>query len=277
MTAPTDLILWDTQEGVTTLTMNNPRKLNGWTMDMLFSLRDAIGRAAKDADTRVLILTGADPYYCAGVQLSALFGPQHPAKIHAMIVEQNESLFEIFLGFPKPILIAANGPAIGASVTSAALCDAIVASEKATFSTPFAKLGVTPEGCSSVMFPKLFGQTNADRMLGPEGWVPTAAEAVEIGLADAVVPHEDLLAEAHKLAQSWIAEGRERTFKAGMTVDELREINARESRELADAFLDTPFLRGQYEFLRKKGKHGPSLVFLGLLLTRPIWARFLPR
>jgi peroxisomal 3,2-trans-enoyl-CoA isomerase len=276
MTAPNDLILWETKDHVTTLTMNNPRKLNGWTMDMLVGLRAAMKRAAEDADTKVLILTGADPYYCAGVNLSAVISPGHPAKLHAFIAEQNEGLFEMFLSFQKPILIAVNGPAIGASVTSATLCDAIIASEKATFSTPFAKLGVTPEGCSSVLFPKLVGDDSAKRILGEEGWQPTGAEASEIGLVDKVVPHEQLMDEAHVLAKKWVNEKRERSFKKGMTADELRKINARESQDLAYAFLAPKFLRGQYEFLKSKGKRGPALVFKSLLFTRPLWSRLLP-
>lgn len=277
MTETNDLILWETKDHVTTLIMNNPRKLNGWTMDMLGALGSALKRAAKDDDTKVLILTGADPYYCAGVNLSAVISPGHPAKLHAFIVEQNQSLFEMFLDFPKPILVAVNGPAIGASVTSATLCDAIIASENATFSTPFAKLGVTPEGCSSVLFPKLIGEDAARRMLGPEGWQPAGSEAAEIGLVDKVVTHEKLLEEASKLANQWIRDGRKRSFKAGMSLDELRKINARESQELADAFLGPKFLRGQYEFLKSKGKTGPALVFRTILLSRPIWKRLLPK
>lgn len=276
MTAPTDLILWETKDQVTTLTMNNPRKLNGWTMDMLVALRAALSRASEDEGTKVLILTGADPYYCAGVNLSAVISPGHPAKLHAFIAEQNESLFEMFLSFPKPILIAVNGPAIGASVTSATLCDAIIASENATFSTPFAKLGVTPEGCSSVLLPKLVGDKSAQRILGAEGWQPTGTEAAEIGLVDQVVPHEQLMTAAHKLAKKWVKVGRKRTFKANMFVAELRKINGHESQQLAYAFLAPAFLRGQYQFLKSKGKTGPALVFKSLLLTHPIWKRLLP-
>lgn len=274
--ATNELVLWETRDHVTTLTMNNPRKLNGWTEPMLLALRAAMKRAADDPETSALILTGTDPYYCAGVNLSAVVSPDHPAKLHAFIAEQNEALFEGFLGFPKPILVAANGPAIGASVTSASLCDAIVASENATFSTPFAKLGVTPEGCSSVLFPKLLEGDSAQRMLGEEGWKPTGTEAVEIGLADRVVPHEELIDAAHAMAVQWVEEGRERTFKAGMTLDELRQINARESHELGYAFLGADFLRGQFDFLWSKGKRGPAMVFKTLLLTRPLWSKLLP-
>ena len=96
-------------------------------------------------------------------------------------------LFELFLDFPKPIIAAVNGPAIGASVTSATLCDALLASDTATFSTPFARLGVPPEGCSSVNFERFMGRDNANRMMGEEAWVPTSKEAVEIGLATKAV------------------------------------------------------------------------------------------
>lgn len=269
------LVLRETREGVTTLTMNNPKRLNGWTMAMMTALREAMAEAASDPDTQVLILTGADPYYCAGVNLSAVIELQHPKVLHDFIVEHNQSLFDMFLDFPKPILVAANGPAIGASVTSATLCDGIIASDKATFSTPFAKLGVPAEGCSSVTFEKMFGPGTAARILGKEGWQPTGQEAHDIGMAQWVVPHETLLEDAHKIARQWIEDGKERSFPAGMTRDELKAVNARESVQIADAFLGAAFLKNQFEFLWSKNKKGPALMFLALLLTRPLWSKLL--
>ncbi len=164
----TSPILTHKQDGVTTLTMNTPERLNGWTLEMLDALKQGFSTAALDDETRVLVLTGMDPYYCAGVNLSATLSLGHPRKLHANIRQGNQALFEMFLDFPKPLLVAVNGPAIGASVTSATLCDGIIASEKATFSTPFAALGVTPEGCSSVHFSRIMNQANADRMLGED-------------------------------------------------------------------------------------------------------------
>ena len=238
-----ELVLWETTpEGVTILTMNLPRRYNGWTQPMLVRLRDSLLTAAKDTHTRALILTGADPYYCAGVNLSSTLKIDHPRVLHEFIRSQNEALFNMFIDFPKPILIAVNGPAIGASVTSATLCDAIIASQQATFSTPFARLGVTPEGCSSVLFPRLIGQRNAHRMLGAEGWIPTAAEALEIGLVDRVVPHESLREQA-------IA--------------------------LATAFLSPPFLKGQFDFLMSRQKYGPAAMFFLLWRTHPLWSMLL--
>lgn len=272
-----DLILSSTRDGVTTLTMNNPARLNGWTAPMMDALKANLAQAADDDGCEALILTGADPYYCAGVNLGGTLKLAHPRKLHALIIEHNQALFETFLRFPKPILIAANGPAIGASVTSATLCDGIIASEKATFSTPFAALGVAREGCSSVHLARLIGHDAAERMLGEEGWRPTGAEAAELGLVLEVVPHEQLLPRAQAIAEEWVEQGKAREFRGGSTLEELLEINARESIELADSFLQAPFLRGQFRFLLAKKKLPPALTFGALWLTRPLWSRLLPK
>lgn len=273
---PEDLLTYKTDDGVTTLTMNHPARLNGWTVELIEALEAGLTRASQDDATRALILTGAGRYYSAGVNLGGSLKLEHPKRLHAFIVEKNKALFQMFIDFPKPILAAVNGPAIGAPVTSATLCDGIIASEGATFSTPFARLGVTPEGCSSVVFPRLLGEDNARRMLEAEGWQPTAAEAKEIGLVQWVAPHDELLAEATKIARGWIAEGRRRTYPLGMSRDELSEINARESIDLAYAFLSPPFLMGQAKFLWSKKKRPLALMFLSLRAAHPAWSRLLP-
>jgi enoyl-CoA hydratase/carnithine racemase len=255
--------------------MNTPEHLNGWTMEMMDALKEGFRVAAGDDETIVLVLTGVDPYYCAGVNLSAVLRPRHPRKLHATIVELNRALFDAFLDFPKPLLVAVNGPAIGASVTSATLCDGIIASKKATFSTPFTALGVTPEGCSSVHFARIMGQANAARMLGAEGWRPTGEEALEAGLIQWVAPHEKLGEEAHRIAQEWIASSAKRGFRGGSERDELKAVNARESVALADAFLSAPFIKAQFQFLWSKKKWGPAGMFLAMLITRPLWSRLL--
>ena len=270
----TSLIRSTTKNRVTTLTMNMPARLNGWTMEMMSALKAALHAAADDAQTGAVILTGTDPYYSAGVNLGATIRPSHPATLHALIVSHNQGLFDAFLDFPKPILAAVNGPAIGATVTSATLCDAIIASERATLSTPFAALGVPPEGCSSLLFPILMGES-AERMLGEEGWKPTAAEALEVGLVQWVVPHAMLLDEAQRIAEGWVEAGAGRSFRGGVSRERLKAVNAEESIRIADAFLRPPFLRGQLRFLWRKKKRGPALVFLVVLLTRPLWSLLL--
>lgn len=269
-----DLLLQRTVDGVTTLTMNNPKRLNGWTTEMLTALKDALAAAATDDATGAVVVTGTDPYYSAGVNLGGSLQMGHPREVHAMIVELNEAVFDAFISFPKPILVAANGPMIGACVTSATLCNGIIASENATFLTPFHRLGVPPEGCSSVVFPELLGE-DAQRMLGPEGWTPTAAEALEVGLVQWVVPHEQLLDEAQRIAKQWIEEGAGRVYPVGLDRDKLREINKHESRQVADAFLSPPFLMGQYRFLKSRKKYQMAAMFLALRLTHPAWSRLI--
>ena len=121
--ARSELIVRERENKVTRITMNNPSKLNGWTFNMLTSLFGTLDELAADEETEAVVLTGTDPYYCAGASLSEHFTLMSPRKFHAFIAENNERLFGKFLFFPKPILIAANGPAVGGAVTSALLCD----------------------------------------------------------------------------------------------------------------------------------------------------------
>ena len=261
--------------GVLTIMMNKPNKLNGWTTEMMDAFATALENAAKDEATKAVIFTGAGDYYSAGVNLGGTLKLMAPKKLHQLIVEHNQSLFDKFLTFPKPILVAVNGPAIGASVTSATLCDAIIAADTSTYSTPFAALGITPEGCSSIQFATLLGEKTAQRMLKKEGWKPNAQEALAAGLVQWVVPKVQLQAEAQKIAQQWVTDGRSRKILGGIALSELQTVNKRESIELANRFLGAEFLRGQFTFLWRKKKHLPSMVFLLLWLLRPLWKRFL--
>eukprot|EP00093_Oithona_nana_P001537 01537.XXX_1807_857_1 [CDS] Oithona nana genome sequencing. len=264
------------KNGVTTIIMNRPKQLNGWTSEMMLALRDTFAHEAKNPETKVMILSGKDPYYCAGVNLSGTMQMKHPQKLHDFIVRNNAAIFDAFLDFPKPLIVAANGPAIGACVTSATLCDAIIASEKATFSTPFAKLGIVPEGCSSVHFERIMGPTNAKRMLD-EGWAPTAKEALEAGLVQEVVPHNDLLECAQARGEQFVKEKKVRNLIKDNLVSEYKDVNMKESYALADAFLATPFLAAQYNFLKQKGKSQQANIFWFLKMSRPLWSLLLKK
>lgn len=270
-----DLLLVATKNHVTTLTMNDERRLNGWTEELMRALQAALQRAAADDDTRVVVLTGNGRYYSAGVNLGGTIKLAHPRVLRDQIITHNQALFDLFIDFPKPLLVAVNGPAIGATVTSATLCDAVIAGASATFLTPFDRLGVPPEGCSSVHFARLMGEANAQRMLGPEGWKPTAEEAVAVGLINAVVADADLKDAAQTLAEQWVREGKQRSFRGGATRDELKAVNAKESVDVANAFLSPRFLSGQFHFLRSKKKHGPAAMFLALRVSHPLWSKLL--
>lgn len=259
--------------GVLTLRMNRPKSLNGWTDGMMRALTNALSIAARDDAVHAVILTGTGTYYCAGVNLGSTIRLGHPRTLYRLIVEHNESLFRAFIDFPKPILAAINGHAIGAAVTSAALCDGIIASDRATFSTPFHRLGLCPEGCSSVQFEALMGKRNAERMLDAENWRPNAHQALEAGLVQWVTSEEKLLSEAQRICEDWIHEKRRRVPLAGTPIAQLHSVNAAESRKLAECFLSSAFLKGQFNFLWHKNKKRPALLFGLLWITQPIWSR----
>ncbi|MDX2417409.1 MAG: hypothetical protein QNK19_08110, partial [Xanthomonadales bacterium] len=127
----------------------------------------------------------------------------------------------------------------------------------------------------SVQFARLMGQANADRMLGKEGWKPGGEEALVAGLVKWVAPHEALMEEAQRIAQEWIDAGATRSFRGGSGRGELKAVNASESQALADAFLGSPFIKAQFRFLWSKKKWGPAVMFLSMLISRPLWSRLL--
>ncbi|KXI24489.1 enoyl-CoA hydratase/isomerase family protein [Photobacterium sanguinicancri] len=268
-------LLTSIKNDVLTITMNRPHKLNGWTMDMMESLKEAFSIANTNDNVKAIILTGVGKYYSAGVNLAGTLKVMPPKALHELIVKNNQRLFEVFLNCNKPLLIAINGPAIGASVTSATLANRIVTADNATFSTPFSALGITPEGCSSYHFPRLLGEANCQRMLGKEGWKPNAEEALTAGLVQSVVPQPQLMEEAHRIAQNWVVNKEDRQFLAGSSLKELQAANAKESVQLADAFFSAAFLKNQAHFFFNKKKYAPSITFFMLWALRPLWARFM--
>ncbi|MDP2436022.1 MAG: enoyl-CoA hydratase/isomerase family protein [archaeon] len=263
------------KNGVKTLQMNRPLQLNPWTFHMQEYFFRLFEEAAKDEAVKAVILTGTGRFYSAGVSFASLFNrPMSPRAAHEMLRTSNERLFSLFLDFPKPLVVAANGPAVGATVTSATLCDAIVAADTAYFSTPFARLSIPPEGCSSAHFPRLLGPDNARRMLR-EDWAPDAREALSIGLVHSVVPGPDLLPAAQQLAEEIVASRRPKPLVQQGLLEEYHRVNARESKDLADAVFDYPFLRAQYTLWKSKGKTREAAIFGGLYLLRPLWGLFL--
>ncbi len=268
-------LLTSLKDGVLIITMNRPDKLNGWTVEMMDALGEVFSKVNTNDAVRAVILTGTGKYYSAGVNLGGSLKVMHPKKLRGLIVENNLTLFDLFLNCTKPLLIAVNGPAIGASVTSATLANSIIASENATFSTPFSALNITPEGCSSLHFPRLMGEKNAQRMLGSEGWKPTAQEALDAGLIQKVAPQDQLMAEAERIAQDWVANDEQRKFLAGSQLEELKAVNVRESEQLADSFLGAGFIKEQSRFFWSKKKYTPAAVFFSLWVLRPLWSRLI--
>jgi enoyl-CoA hydratase/carnithine racemase len=255
---------------------------------MLEEIRGTLALAAENLEIAAVILTGMGKYYCAGVDFAGQLALDFPSSLKKMAEESNYELFDLFISFPKPIFAAVNGPAIGASVTSAVLCDMVIANDAATFHTPFKALGITPEGCSSINFPRLMG-TEGTKMMLDEGKKIDADEALRLGLIGEVVQNGSadngngsqlsevissaLVQRSLEIAQKWVNEGRPRLCIDHGLVEQLREVNRFESKQLAESFFKPPFLQAQYEFAKKKNKTAPMWVFWFMNKLHPLLSK----
>lgn len=184
-------ILSHTEDGVTTITLNRLPRKNSLTAAMYAALAEALSAAAQDAAVRVVVIQGHETVFSAGNDIGDFMN--HPPKT------ADAPVFR-FLGaissFPKPLVAAVCGPAVGVGTTMLLHCDLVYAGDNAMFSMPFVNLGLCPEAASSYLVPRLMGHARAAEtlLLGE----PFSAEsAMEWGLVNRIVPP----AEAHALAQ----------------------------------------------------------------------------
>jgi len=272
-----DTVLLDVNRstGVAIITLKRG-KFNQFTEEQTAKLNVVLTRCANLAEVKAVVITGAGRYYSAGADFASSVVPQMPSTMRAHITAYNESVFESYLSFPKPLIAAINGPAIGMAVTSAALTDCILASELATFHTPFAQLSLPPEGCSSVNFERLMGARGVEVML-TKGVKINAAEALAIGLAQEVLPPDQLLpraiAKAGELARAYQNYVVQRPIIQQGLVHEYREVNRRESAALAKASLEAPFFRANMEKAKAGGNRAGEWTFWTLLMMEPLISR----
>ena len=196
-----DTIRYNAREGVAVITLNRPEALNALNEEMKDSLKKALLKAADDEAVRVVILTGEGRAFCAGADLKRLKTDyEHFKRTGEASRFYDISLPRTMAFYPKPILAAINGPAVGVGMTMALTCDIRLASESATFSCPFTRIGLTPEFGSAYFLPRLVGYSKAAE------WVLTsrmikAQEALSTGLiSEMTASHVDVLEETRKMA-----------------------------------------------------------------------------
>jgi enoyl-CoA hydratase/carnithine racemase len=196
-------ILFAVEDGVATLTLNRPEKLNAYTTEMGEEAVDAFRRARADETVRVVILTGAGRGFCAGVDLEHLKAHRAGASAgKGPRLGEEDFLTALpleLLQYPKPVIAAINGAAIGVGVTMILPCDVRLAAASAKLGVTFAKLGLLPGLGSTHLLPRLVGRAKALELVLSARVIP-AAEAAEIGLVSRVVPDDELLPEARALA-----------------------------------------------------------------------------
>ena len=196
-------ISYEVEDGVLTLTMNRPDKLNAFTRVMLDELLDALDRADADDAVRAIIVTGAGRGFCAGADLSAgsqSFDSNARADRPSGLNRDGGGILTLRLyACLKPVIAAVNGAAVGVGATMQLPMDVRIASENARFGFVFARRGIVPEACSSWFLPRVVGISNALKW-SYSGAVFPAAEALAGGLVSEVVAPEQLLPRAREIA-----------------------------------------------------------------------------
>ncbi len=195
-------IVFEKKEGLGILSLNRPEVLNALSPRMREELVHCLGHAATDEDLRVLILTGKGRGFSAGADLNMF----KDAYERFRAGDEHQGFGDInvptaFIDFPKPIIAAINGPAVGFGLTVTLTCDIRIASEKAKFSCAFVRVGVTPEFGSSYFLPRLLGYGKAAELAFTARTID-AQEAAQIGLVNRVVSHEGLLPECEEMARA---------------------------------------------------------------------------
>ncbi|MDT5049692.1 MAG: enoyl-CoA hydratase [Mycobacterium sp.] len=185
-----DVLLIETEDRVRTLTLNRPKARNALSSALRTQFFAALRGAEAEDDVDVVILTGADPVFCAGLDLKELgdstdlpdISPQWPA-------------------MTKPVIGAVNGAAVTGGLEFALYCDILIASEQARFADTHARVGLLPTWGLSVRLPQKVGLGLARRM-SLTGDYLSAADALRAGLVTEVVPHDELLPTARRVAAS---------------------------------------------------------------------------
>ncbi len=184
-------VLQQVESGVMTLTLNRLDKKNSFTAAMYAELAEALRGAADDAAVRVVLFQGHETIFSAGNDIGDFLN-KPPSTPDSPVFR----FLNAIATFPKPLLAAVCGPAVGIGTTMLLHCDLVYAGDNAMFSMPFVNLGLCPEAASSLLVPRLMGyQRAAEVLLMGDPFMAEAA--LEVGLVNRVVPPT----EANALAQ----------------------------------------------------------------------------
>lgn len=262
-----ETLLYEVTDGVLTITMNRPDKLNALTETMLKELQDAFKQAERDKEARVVILTGAGRGFCSGADLAAAMASRNGESAKGYFRKRLDEIYNPLVmrirQLPKPVIAAVNGVAAGAGLSLACICDLRIAVESAVFTQAFVKIGLVPDSGSTWILPRLIGMTRAmDMMI--TGRKITAKEALEWGLLNQVTEDGHLMEVVGAIATEFAAAPtaaigyikRAVNYAAGHTLEQALEYEAQmqeiagstaDHQEGVAAFLEkrTPSFKGQ--------------------------------
>jgi 2-(1,2-epoxy-1,2-dihydrophenyl)acetyl-CoA isomerase len=182
-------LTYEVKDGVATVTLNRPDVYNALNDEITFELQEVLKTCAKDAEVRVVVLTGAGKAFCSGQDLKSAAG-QKRSFLDSLHRRYNP-IIRAMRSLPKPILCRLNGVAAGAGCSLALASDMIISSEDATLIEVFINIGLVPDSGSSYFLPRLVGMSKAFELCAMGNKVK-AAEALQLGLVSKVVPAGEL-------------------------------------------------------------------------------------
>jgi enoyl-CoA hydratase len=198
-----DIILTEVSDRIATITLNRPEARNALSPALLDALPDAIRACDARDDIDVIVLTGADPAFCAGVDLKYL----GRSEVGSESIDPADLIGEPFPIATKPMIGAINGAAVTGGLEIALACDFLIASERARFADTHARVGIMPGWGLTVRLAEAVGQRRA-REMSTTGNFVDADTALAWGLVNHVVPHAELLPTARKLAADIVSSDR---------------------------------------------------------------------
>ncbi|MGW0531752.1 2-cyclohexenylcarbonyl CoA isomerase [Streptomyces sp. NPDC003032] len=206
-----DSVLYEVSDGLATITINRPEAMNAMNTEAKVALREAVRAAAADAAVRAVLLTATGRAFCVGQDLKEHIGflaadrEAGTGQTMSTVKEHYNPIVRTLTGMPKPVVAGVNGVAAGAGLGFALAADYRVVADTARFNTSFAGVALTADSGVSWTLPRVVGPGRAaDLLLFPRNI--TAQEAYDLGIANKVVPSDELAAEAVKVART-LAEG----------------------------------------------------------------------
>ncbi len=197
------LVEVDVEDRIATITLNRPSARNALNRELSHGLWDAIAAAGEDPEVDAVILTGADPVFCAGVDLKEVAGESQssvPRRDAGQGPERDSNgLYRFLPVINKPVIGAINGAAVTGGFEVALQCTFLVASEHASFGDTHARVGIMPGGGITVLAAQSIGLRRAIEM-SLTGNFLGAEEALRLGLVNHVVAHEELMTFTRELA-----------------------------------------------------------------------------
>jgi enoyl-CoA hydratase/carnithine racemase len=274
-------ILTEIADGVMTITLNRPERLNAWTARMGDELIEAFDRADADDDVRVIVVTGAGRGFCAGADLGGggeTFDPRRRPAVEGVPRDDGGRFTLRVFDSTKPVIAAINGPAVGVGATMTLAMDIRMAADTAKLGFVFSRRGIVPEACSSWFLPRVVGISRAMEWVAT-GRVFPAREGLEAGLLRSVHEPGELLGAARALAAEIVENTApvsvalaRRMLWTMLAAEHPMLAHRADSRGMSARGQSADAVEGITSFLEKRKPRFPDRVSAGLPEILPGWS-----